>query len=296
VKGPLNHARPDAILGLMDVRDRLLGPVASITNRERDELAVDFGDLIRKLILSDRFILESNRLREIPLLVQKFGYDGVAELLHSGRMQILRDALSVGSIGHISEDLRPGKAPLPLGSYSFGMVRLQSTRETVHADLQPIDAIPGLRGRQAQRLRRLVAERIAELPDTRGGRAIDAFKRDLELNAPILRTSVALALRQEYGRSVNPNDFELRVERVDEHDWRTETNLGTQARLSDERVHKVVERGLLGAGGLKCSARVHGNLQRSDRIQSQLRKHHGRWRARRSCTPVMSGSAPRRRE
>jgi hypothetical protein len=240
----------DRDTGLMDIRDRLLGPVATIVDRERDELAVDFGDLIRKLILSERFILQSNRLREIPLLVQKFGYDGVVELLRSGRMQILLDALSVGSIGHIAGDLRPGKTPLPLGSYSFGMLRLQLTRDTVHKDLEPIDAIPGLRNKQAQKLRKLVVEQLAELPETRGGRTIDAFHKDLEANAPILRTSVALALRQQYGRRIDPNEFELRVDRLDENDWRTETDLGTKARLSEERVHKVVERGLLGAGGL----------------------------------------------
>jgi hypothetical protein len=234
----------------MDLRDRLVGPVASIADPERDELAVDFGDLIRKLILSERFILQSHRLREIPLLVRKFGYNGVVELLRSGRMHILLDALSVGSIGHITGDLRQGKTPLPLGSYSFGVVRLQSTPQTVHKDLEPINAIPGLADKQSKKLRRLVAERLAVLPETRGGRTIDAFHKDLEANAPILRTSVALALRREYGRSVNPNDFELRIDRVDEDDWHTETDLGTKTRLTDERVHKVVERGLLGVGGL----------------------------------------------
>jgi hypothetical protein len=158
--------------------------------------------------------------------------------------------LSVGSIGQVTGDLRQGKTPLALGSYSFGVVRLQSTPQTVHADLEPINAIPGLAERQSKKLRKLVAERLAELPETRGGRTIDAFHKDLEASAPILRTSVALALRREYGRRLNPNDFELRIDRVDEADWHTETDLGTKARLTEERVHKVVERGLLGAGGL----------------------------------------------
>jgi hypothetical protein len=54
----------------MEIRDRLLGPIASVTDPENDTLVVDFGDLVRKLILSERFILESNRLREIPVLAE----------------------------------------------------------------------------------------------------------------------------------------------------------------------------------------------------------------------------------
>jgi hypothetical protein len=235
----------------MEIRDRLLGPIASVTDPANDTLVVDFGDLVRKLILSERFILESNRLREIPGLVRKFGYDGVTELLRSGRVRILVDALTVGSVGHFGGGgVRPGKQPLPPGSYSFGMVRLHAPKEVVHQDLLAINRIPGLSDKQAKKLRKLVAERLVELPESRGNKTIDALHRDLEANAPLLKTSVAIAARQEYGRTISPTDFELRIERIDEQDWRSETDLGSRANLTDARVHKVVEHGLLGAGGL----------------------------------------------
>ena len=62
--------------------------------------------------------------------------------------------------------------------------------------------------------------------------------------------SVAIAARREYGRRIAIADLDLRVERIDEQDWRTETNLGELTRLSAERVDKVVQRGLLAVGGL----------------------------------------------
>jgi len=63
----------------MDPRERQLGPIASL-DEEIDTVKVDFGDLIRKLVLSDDVILQSIRLKELPLLVQKFGYEGMKEL------------------------------------------------------------------------------------------------------------------------------------------------------------------------------------------------------------------------
>lgn len=55
---------------------------------------------------------------------------------------------------------------------------------------------------------------------------------------------------KDLGVVLDADDFELRVEQIDAEDFRTETNLGEVAGLDDPAVHKAVERGLLGVGGL----------------------------------------------
>jgi hypothetical protein len=63
----------------MEPRDRILGPIASVN--DADAISVNFSELVAKLILSEEWIFESIRLREFPLLIAKFGYDGVKALL-----------------------------------------------------------------------------------------------------------------------------------------------------------------------------------------------------------------------
>jgi hypothetical protein len=235
----------------VDPRDRILGPIATESPDDREVVIVDFGDLVRKLILSDEVILESIRLKEIPWLVQKFGYDGVTALLRSGRVRIHCDALTFGEVGDTTIlQQRAKKGPLPLGSYAFSLVQTADRKEYMHGNLQCINEAPGLKARQAQKLRRLVAEKSITPPVDKGKRAREQFERDLETNAAVVKRSVAVAARREYGRQIAPHEFELGIERIDEQDWRSETNLGERARLTPERVDKVVQRGLLAVGGL----------------------------------------------
>jgi hypothetical protein len=233
----------------MDPRDRHFGPIASI-NQETDVVTVDFGDLVRKLVLSEQVILESIRLKELPLLVQKFGFDGIKELLTSGRLRIHCDALTVGQTGQtLALESRARKGLLPLGSYSFSVVRIADRKEYIHQNLQPINDSPTLKGKQAQKLRKVVAGSLVTPPESAGKQTMAQLERDLENNVPLLKTSVSIAVRNHFGREIHAKDFELRVERIDADDWHTETNLGERVGLDAETTHKAVELGLLGVGG-----------------------------------------------
>lgn len=75
---------------------------------------------------------------------------------------------------------------------------------------------------------------------------------DLEANVPLLRAAIATAARGHFSLDVRPSDFELRMERIDETDWRAETNLGERLGLDAQTLHSVVERGLLGVAGLNA--------------------------------------------
>ncbi|HEX3034416.1 MAG TPA: hypothetical protein VHT73_04675, partial [Thermodesulfobacteriota bacterium] len=67
----------------MDFRSRLLAPCA--IRKEGSDIEVDFlaGEFLERLILFDKFILDSIRLREIPHLVRLFGDEPILELLKS---------------------------------------------------------------------------------------------------------------------------------------------------------------------------------------------------------------------
>jgi hypothetical protein len=162
----------------VDPRDRVFGPIATRNFDVPDEVvsvSVDFGDLVRKLVLADQFVLQSVLLAEFPLLIQKFGYDGVKELLESGRLRIFCDATTVAQTG------QSGRDALPLGSYRFDLVKLADRTGYIHRNLQAINDAPGLRGKQAQKLRSLVAERLVAVPEDAGLPTGKQLASDLEL-------------------------------------------------------------------------------------------------------------------
>ena len=235
----------------MEMRDRILGPVRVQPDGESEKARVDYGDFVRKLILSEQFILEAGLLDDFPLLIAKFGYEGMAELLRSGRMRVLADFFTFTNTGQTEIlDSRQKKGILPLGSYSLSVVRLHELRDHIHKGMAAIDAIPGLKAKQSKKIRKLIADRMVVLPDDKGTPTIQQTNRDLATNPFLVKRAIAVGAREHFQLEVAPEDFSFAAEFLDDTDFRTETNLGDVLGLDDETVHKIVERGVLGITGL----------------------------------------------
>jgi hypothetical protein len=233
----------------MEARDRVLGPIAEVAARDElgspAEITVDFGALVRRLVVSEQFIMQSIGLRELPLLVEKFGYDGVKALLESGRVQLLCQSMFTANIGQYVE--RTNGPILPSGSYSFSALRASPTKEMISEQLHQIDSASGVNGKQAKKLRQMAGARLTEFPEGAGTIAEEQYKSDLAQNAPILKVAVALAAERATGAEITPGQFDLRVERLSESDWRTETDLGRLNGLSAEQIDSIVGDGLSAA-------------------------------------------------
>jgi hypothetical protein len=231
------------------MREHLFGPCATFDG-DSDSVAVDIGGLIRRLLLFERFTLQPTRLKEVPHLVAAFGYGGIRELLSSGAIGIYCDAVTIGEIGQTTElGSRAIKGPLPLGSYSFSAIVPHCRRDYIHQCMTEVESSPGLTSRQAIKLKGLIARRLTE-PLVTGAPTLAAMEQDLEANHPVVARSVALALSRNLGRHVEPSDLNMRIERIDEADFRVETSFADRVGLQPEQAHQVIGRGLLGVGGL----------------------------------------------
>jgi len=206
--------------------------------------------LVRKLVLSEQVLLDSG-VSGFPLLVAKFGYDGVSELLGSGKVRLIVDWVTATQTGQLSMmEWRVKKGLLPLGSYSLGVVRPHDVKQRVHDELQEVDAARGLRGKQAQKLRKLIADRVVSARPERGQKGIQQAKDDMEKNPALLRTSIAIGAREHFDLDIDPRSLAVHVDALDETDFRVETNIRELLELDDETAHKVIERGVLGVAGL----------------------------------------------
>lgn len=82
----------------MNLQKRLIGPCGEFLSQD-DDVRVDLNSFLQRLILFDTYILYSTRLKEIPHLVDAFGYKGMLELLKSGVLRIHCDGVITGQIG-----------------------------------------------------------------------------------------------------------------------------------------------------------------------------------------------------
>ena len=233
----------------MEPRDRVHVPIAKPLALDASnmptEVELDFGGLVQKLILLEEIVVQSLSLSEIPMITRKFGYDGASELLKSGRIKFLTDSMTCANIGQLAA--RTNGPVLPLGCYCFSAVHAWSPKEMISTQLHKIDEVSGLRGKQAQKLRKLTSERLAGFADDTGKLSDEQFNEDFANNVPALKRGISLAVRNKYGAELKPQEFSLNMVQVAESDWRAESDLRNRLGLGEQELHEVVGNGLSAA-------------------------------------------------
>jgi hypothetical protein len=176
-------------------------------------------------------------------------------LLEEGAVQIICDALTVGSVGNISRQVRP--EPLPLGSYQLASVALPDEpdhrRSYLHDALQHVRE-PSLGRREGQRLRRELAARALTYPAEAANGAVAETVREVVQGHPWIGTTIRNVVRNETGHSLDaPVDFQ--AEDLGQNSVRIVTSLGQSLALDLATEHRIIERALLAAAGV--NQRLH---------------------------------------
>lgn len=211
---------------------------------------MDFGDLVRKLVLSERFVLESMGFTEFPLLIRKFGYDGVMEMLKSGLVEVQCEFAGV-VFSHEG---------LPLGSHRIEVMSVEPTQH-IERSLSKLYEIPGLTAKQTSALHSQVTQITVEPPSNVGLAMLAKLEADIESGSPILKTAVTHLLNGRVGRLTGVEDFSLTLipaphpghaKDVVEVDQIREcrTDLGERYGFSREDIHEIVEGAITAVGCL----------------------------------------------
>src|SRR5512132_2004857 len=80
---------------MSDVAERLVAPCAERiidATLGKGEVTVDIGALVHRVILFDRYTIQSVRLMEIPHLLPVFSFNGTMALLQSGVVDLECDS------------------------------------------------------------------------------------------------------------------------------------------------------------------------------------------------------------
>lgn len=235
----------------MSFQKTVIGHCATPRPENLEEVSVNLSRLIQRLLLFDKYILESIRLKEFPFLVKAFGYNGVMTLLKSKSINIYFESVTVGQFGQVNVlEKRQRYGLLPLGSYCFELVRTADYRSYVHQVMQEIHKIDGLNHKEVIRLKSAIASKLLESSNTTGLETLAQLKVDLRANIPSIAVATAFALKEKLKTEINLSDFSICVHFIDEDDFRVETNISQKFRLNEQETHDVVERALLSVSGL----------------------------------------------
>lgn len=234
----------------MSLTQRLIGRCA-ILDSKNDLVKVDLTGFVRRLVLFDRFILESVRLKELPFLLNVFGYDGFTALIQSGAFTIHCDAFTIGQTGQLKVlQSRVKKGLLPLCSYAFSTVRIPDWYSYIDECLRILDSLTSISRTQRNTLKNLITSSAVRYPSDFGTITLAQLKTDLAANRPVIGLLVKNTIAERIGAAVSKHDIILQVQQIDDSDFRVETDIASQLHLSELDTHKVIERALLAAGGL----------------------------------------------
>lgn len=232
----------------MTIRSRLIGPCV-IETQDPAEPAFDAAAFIHRLFLFDCYVLQSVHFRELPDLVRMFGASGVRTLLQVGALRAQCDAVSVGQMGQ-TDLFRTTKkrGPLPLNSFSLGIVRAHDQRRLVSAALKNVDRAFGDR-KEIIKLKRALVDSLEQPPPGFGAEALRSVPGDLQ-NHELLRSAIAGAAARTRGANLANSVIEARAIQLDADDFRLESNVGDLLHLDEGDTHRVLEQAALAIGGL----------------------------------------------
>jgi hypothetical protein len=223
----------------IEIRDHLIGPCATALSDDADaEVAVDVGALVRRLVLFERYTLQTMRMREFAALVRAFGEGGLRELLADGCLRVYCDPAGFASQG--------GQEVGTVRAFGIQSADLQGY---VSGCFREIHAIDGLSDKQVKKLKRAIADVLVDSSGALEPAGLQ-FDHDLRMSAPVLCDGLALAARDGHDLQLDPRAVRIEVDRIDDVTSKTDTNVAALLELDGATAHKIVERGMLAVGSM----------------------------------------------
>jgi hypothetical protein len=232
------------------LHNHLLGSSTEI-NPITEAIDTDVGSILRRLLLFDKYTLDSLRLLEIPAIVRCLGIDGTIALLRSGSLKLYIAALSIAQVGHATIlKSRVKKGVLSKGKYSFQIVEPHNRREYIEGCFRKaIDPIP-IPLKKKILLKKVILDAIEQVPIDVGRNTLIQLHTDLRNGNPALFTSVHNQLKKKFGEEINVSQLYVRLEPLDEEDYETNSNLEELFGLNLDDRHRIVERAALDLAGV----------------------------------------------
>ncbi len=220
----------------MDIRQTVLGEIGIRSGHELE--FIDIGVLIRRLVLFDRVIVKSFRLRELPLLVRTFGKTGIQDLLASGVLQFSCEFTTIITDIHLN-----GVRSEPAEHFTFGITSAADRDGVLRKELLRLQSVTGLKNDERRAIEQAVWNSLVRPPDTFGADLLSQVDADLRTNSPALTAGILGQLREECRRlELDAGSLEIRVEEPRERVFHIKTGIAKDFGLTPEATHSLLQR------------------------------------------------------
>jgi len=227
----------------MNIRQSVLGPVA--VQSSKHAVDVDIGSLVRRLILFDKTIVKSVRLREVPDLVRSFHRQGFTELVNSGLLRFACDATFL-----IVDVNRNGVRDLPPNHFSFGIASAKNDESILRSELKGLQGIPGLKEGDRPALEDIILGSLVTPPSSYGQDLLNQFDSDVRTNIPALKLAVVERLKSDPATSnLASTGLLVQVEETSHRVFHIKTSLTSQG-FAPEKSHALLQSSLLAVSNL----------------------------------------------
>lgn len=228
------------------MQSKIFAGFATATDKK---VTIDLDAFLRRILLFDEYIVQTVRLDDIAQLAKNFGVDGLIRLLEAGVIRIHCDALTMAQTGQSVIYEREGKGILPLGSYSFHNINISDRTWYLSDCLKNVHAhVPNLK--KAIRLKKAILQVIVPTSFDKKTYIYQGFDEALQQNRRVIKTALAQTLPAFGQRGVDPERLQIKIEQINERDYKADSNLSELLNLSPEDSHKIIERSLLSVSGL----------------------------------------------
>jgi hypothetical protein len=228
----------------MDLRSRLIAPL--FRSLDSGKKIFDVDAFVKRTILFDTYIIDSERLTEVPHLIRIFGFDGFLTLFESGFVKLncyLKTTASLGSNFFLKE--APGNKIRPPFHYSFTAVSTGDLYHNLNLSFQKMEPDLDLTSRQLVRMRKAVYDSLENPQDDSDELSIKNTKSDLILYPDLLAKALVIAIRNQIGIQVNYQDIKINIQYKNDHDFYVASNIQELLGLDVSRVHNIIERACL---------------------------------------------------
>ena len=175
---------------MTDLKRNLIDGCAQVDSGNQ-QVEVDTGYIVESLLLFDRYILDSVRLKELPTLVKLFGVEGLNHLFDTGALKIFCKSLTIGQTGQTGVlESRRKKGVLPKGCYSFTAIDVPNKRHYIDTCIQVIENVSFLNKREKNKLKSMVYDNLLYYPEEAGKKILKQLKNDIKTDkmAPFLES------------------------------------------------------------------------------------------------------------
>jgi hypothetical protein len=236
----------------VSTRDHHIGTISRRIG-DTEDIEVDVGALVRRLILFEHCTLESDLLREVPYLIRVFGAGGFKDLVESKSLSIVCDFLTMGSIGQhptLQATIERG-GPLPLGSYRIVPLLGAERKKYLHKALQSVHDSGGMDLKEQIKLKSQLVPLLGKYPAEISVNSRASFLKAVGRSDSVVHRALEMVFYEAKAAQL-PNGIHIQMEDLGNNgNFRVSTNLAERTGLSREETHKIMERALLGVAGLE---------------------------------------------